>query len=171
MGTLKDMIDANIAADNWCQEGADIIGSRPDDPSDYYAACDTAPGFMTVLNLTNPAKFKALLLQSFLELVEDIPAGEEKTRITAIGDETADLSAERTWFASNKDGATECGYLVDSAADHLGGGNTVVTWIMLHNFVRARAEVDKIGIPAADIALLALWKSRCPLDDWKNGLT
>lgn len=171
MGTLKDMIDANIEADNWCPEGADIITSRPDDPSDYYAACDTAPGFMTVLNLSNPAKFKAMLLQALLDLAGGLPDGQEKTRITAIGDEAADLAAERAWFAANKDGATECGYLVDSSAEHLDGGDTKVTWAMLHNLVRAKAQVDKVGIPATDIALLALWKSQCVLDDWKNGLT
>lgn len=170
MGTLKDLIDANIAADKWCESGAAIITDRPDDPSDYYDACDTASGFMTVLNLSNPPKFKAMFLQSLLELAKDLPDGQEKTRITAIGDETANLAAERIWFAANKDGAAECGYLVNSASEHLDGGNTVATWAMLHNFVRARAEVDKIGIPRADINLLIQWKDRCPLSDWANNL-
>ena len=108
MGTLKDAFTAIIASENWCAAGAKIITDAPDDLQDWYDNTSGAPGFLQVCNVSNPTKAKAMFLQSVLELVAAMPEGEEKTRLDAIGQETATLADERAWVAANPAPVTEC---------------------------------------------------------------
>lgn len=171
MGTLKDTINAAIAEDNWCKRGAAIILDAPDDVAVWYDNTAGAPGFLQVVNFSNPVKAKAMFLQSLLELVSAMPAGECKTRLDAIGQETANLADERAWFAANQDNGSECKNLVEHASAFLDGtGNSITIWNTLQVFCRAQGEVDKVGYYESDAALLALWKSRCTKAEWANGL-
>lgn len=172
MGTLKDTVDAAIAADNWCTRGAAIIETRSDAPDTWYDECDTAAGFLQILNMTNPAKATALFLESLLELVSAMPASDCKTRLDTIGNETANLADQRAWFTSNPDDMSECKNLVEKASAYLDGtGNSITMWNTIHVFCRAQGEVDKVGYLESGAALLTLWKSRCTKAEWANSLT
>lgn len=171
MTTMKSIVEANIAADEWCRSYIKVVATRPDDPSDWYDALNEAHAFMALLHITNPTKAEGMFLQSLGELAAVLPVGEEKTHLTAINNETAVLADERTWFAANNDGSSECCCLVDAAAEYLQGGNTKVCMAAFGTLVRARAAVDGVGIGEAGDTLLALWKSRCTKVEWANGTT
>lgn len=171
MTTMKSVIEADIASAGWCQREVKVVAARPADPSAWYDACDTANGFMALLNVTNPTKAEAIFLQSLGELVADMPAGDDHDHLDAIANETAVLADERTWFAANNDGPSECRCLIDGAAEYLLGGDTKVCDAVFATLVRARAKVDKIGIGEAADALLTLWRSRCTKAEWANGNT
>lgn len=171
MTTMKSVIEANIAADEWCQREVIVVATRPNDPSAWYDACDTANGFMALLNITNPMKAKTMFLQSLGELVTDMADGIAHEHLDDIANETAVLANERAWFEANNDGPSECCNLIDGAAEYLLGGNTKVCDAVFATFVRARAEVDGMGIGEAADALLTLWRSRCTKVEWANGTT
>jgi hypothetical protein len=57
------------------------------------------------------------------------------------------------------------------SASWLNAGDTVAGFNALRCFARAWGEVNSLGISEAEAALETLWKSRCTVAEFANGLS
>lgn len=177
MGTFKDAGDAALVSEEWCQDGIDAWALSPNDPDAYYALVppDMHPthpfDWMHLFNTVSPTKAKEVFLLSITDVAADLDAGDIKDRLNALAAETADLAAYKTWYdaGSGSDRRKERHLIGETVcflqADTFGLLRAVRTLTGL------KAALDSTTVLATEIALMDTWRSRCTVDEWKNGTT
>lgn len=181
MGTFKDLCEAALASEAWCQAGVDAWSLSPDEPAAFYALAPptmhpTRPfDWLHMLHLTNAPQAKTVLLASVADFASGLPSGDEKTRLQALASETADLAAYWTWWVAGRNDRRSVRQLIGIVIGFLqeeGGGDNVFAQLQATRMLTlAKTLADGTTELVAEQALMTAFKSRCTEAEFTNGLT
>ena len=167
MTTLREHVDAMMAAEGWCRDGAAIVQKRDPDTATWYAQVDRFQGFVNIWWIANPTMARDFVLDIVSDLVADMPEGEALERLGAIVDGDADLAECVRWW-KGRNAETDCCNLVGRLAIALDGGSAQLRYGMLSSLRRSYQVVHHMGRQEADAFLLFAARKAAPLDVWRG---
>ena len=175
MGTFETTGDANLVSQDWCTDGVVEWQAHPKDPDAYYLLDPpviSAWYWMHTLSCINSAKAKAVVLASVQDLSDGLSAGDDKTRLAALAAETADAAAYVTWYDAGRGvDRRKVRHTIGACANYLNTDTTFGALRTARLLCATKAETDGITLLAASKLLVALWRTRCTVTEYKNGLT